>query len=78
MNFNIYNDSVFRKIISRFSLVTAFAFKTFVLAPSVTFLFFFFFWPILLVELGISSLSILNQSITTRIQTHIVSVWMNR
>ncbi|RIU55272.1 hypothetical protein [Klebsiella pneumoniae] len=42
MNFNIYNDSVFRKIVSRFSLVTAFAFKTFVLAPCVTFFFFFF------------------------------------
>lgn len=42
MNFNNYNYSVFRKFVNRFSLLTAFAFKAFVLVPCVTFFFFFF------------------------------------
>lgn len=42
MNFNIYDDSIFRKFISRFSLLTAFAFKAFVFVPCVTFFFLFF------------------------------------
>lgn len=41
MNFNIYDDSFFRKMPSRFSSLTKFVFKTFVVVPCVTFFFLF-------------------------------------
>ncbi|EIZ1085868.1 hypothetical protein MPI44_004416 [Klebsiella oxytoca] len=42
MKFNLYDDSVFRQFVNLFSILTAFAFKTFVFVPCVTFFFFFF------------------------------------